>query len=942
MAHEVFICYASRDKAIAEAVCAALEARSIKCWIAPRDVLPGTEWAETIVDALDTSRILVLVLSSSSNTSPQVIREVGRAASNGIPIIPLRIDDVIPSKAMDYFVSSHQWLDAQKGPLKKHLQRLADILQQILARRRAPGVVTEITEAEEKAKREAEEAARARREAEETRRAREAEEITREEAEKVAKERAEREAEEARKAKEAAARAKKEEAAARAKREAEEARKAREAEERARKEAEKAAKEKAKREAEEARKAREAEERARKKAEKAAKEKAKREAEEATKTAQPVTYCPKCGVKLRPNVSFCPKCGASVSEAARAKKAKEKPPAFAERLVKPLLKRRWLWAGAAAVLVALIFVLVNVFQSPGTPSVAPPGEETPSEEAVTTTPPTTPTEEASWWETKWGEPKYGGTLVYRATFIDVVTDPLDPRAPQFGPWLEALFMDDMTVDRDEFGFGCNFFPVEYRAGQLAESWEQPDPTTVVVYLRQGVVWKGGPAEGREFTSDDVVYTYDKVLGVGEFAGEDPNSVFSGVIPSVTECVAIDRYTVEFHLSSTSFFTIYEVLNPWMSITIAPREWYEELTEEEQADWHNVTGTGPFMLTDYGDGTSMTCARNPDYYGIDARYGNKLPYADAFKILVIPDMDTALAALRTGQIDILADARTYPTLPAAQQLAQTSPEINQFSWPVGGPGVFFHWDQGSGTITPPFDDIKVRTAMQLAIDNALIAETYYFGTVDGTPTGLMSPLAEDWDFPFDEWPVELQAEYGYDLEAARQLMTAAGYVSNPLEVEILTSTSDDLELLEILQAQFADIGINMTINSMGMMEQRPLVQQGNFELLWTSITGGTNSSPKDVIQSFYSQKFERIGMGGGVIDAAYDAIVERFMAATTEAEAQDIFKEADRYWLEQHWAVITFPSWSTQFHQPWIKGYMGERFWSTMTWTYFAHMWKTQI
>ncbi|MFC2022968.1 toll/interleukin-1 receptor domain-containing protein [Chloroflexota bacterium] len=132
MAHDVFITYSSRDTVIAEAVCAAFESRHIKCWIAPRDVLPGTEWAEAIVDALDESYVLVLVLSSSSNTSPQVLREVGRAANKSIPIIPIRIDDVIPSKSMDFFVSSHHWLDAQTGPLEKHLERLTETAQQIL------------------------------------------------------------------------------------------------------------------------------------------------------------------------------------------------------------------------------------------------------------------------------------------------------------------------------------------------------------------------------------------------------------------------------------------------------------------------------------------------------------------------------------------------------------------------------------------------------------------------------------------------------------------------------------------------------------------------------------------------------------------------------------------------------------------------------------------
>jgi len=132
MTHDVFICYSSLDKPVAEAVCAALESRQMQCWIAPRDVLPGTEWAESIVDALDGCRVLVLVLSSSSNSSPQVIREVGRAASRDIPIIPLRIDDAPPAKAMEFFVSSHHWLDAQTPPLEKHLQRLTNTIQQLL------------------------------------------------------------------------------------------------------------------------------------------------------------------------------------------------------------------------------------------------------------------------------------------------------------------------------------------------------------------------------------------------------------------------------------------------------------------------------------------------------------------------------------------------------------------------------------------------------------------------------------------------------------------------------------------------------------------------------------------------------------------------------------------------------------------------------------------
>ena len=540
----------------------------------------------------------------------------------------------------------------------------------------------------------------------------------------------------------------------------------------------------------------------------------------------------------------------------------------------------------------------------------------------------------------WGEPEYGGTLMYRAQFIDVICNPLDPRSVQYGAWIESLFTDDMTVDRDEFGFGANFFPLKYRAGQLAESWSMPDDTTIVVNLRQNVTWQDTPpTNGRPFTSADVVFTYDKVLGVGEFAGMDPDPFLSAIVPSVTECVATGDYTVEFHLNSAGPFKAYEIVNPWMSIAIAPREFYD-LTEEEQADWHNAAGTGAFMLTDYVPGTSMTCAKNPDYYGVDARYDdNPLPYTDAFKVVVIPDMSSALSALRTGQIDLLTDARVYPTLQETLMLAETDPQIVHFTQNVMGPGIFYHWNQDTGTIDPPFDDINIRKAMQMALDLDLIAETYYQGTVDPTPCAQMSPLAGDWSPTFDEWPSELQDEYTYNLEEAQALMADAGYgVSNPLECEIFANAEDYPEVLLIVQDMLDEIGVTMNINAVAMMEARPVIMEGDYEILWVSVTGNTNSSPADCIRNWYSGKFERIGQGGGVIDPVYDEFVAEFDAATTEAACKEVFQEAELYWLEQHWAAITFPSWSHQFHQPWIEGYLGERVWSTMTWTYIASMW----
>jgi hypothetical protein len=133
MAHDVFISYSSKDKNVADAVCATLEERKIRCWIAPRDVPPGLPYAAALVNAINESSVFVLVFSEGSNTSGQVLREVEEAVDEGIPIIPLRIEDVEPTDAMRYYIKSLHWLDAMTPPLKRHLNKLTDSVQAILS-----------------------------------------------------------------------------------------------------------------------------------------------------------------------------------------------------------------------------------------------------------------------------------------------------------------------------------------------------------------------------------------------------------------------------------------------------------------------------------------------------------------------------------------------------------------------------------------------------------------------------------------------------------------------------------------------------------------------------------------------------------------------------------------------------------------------------------------
>ena len=132
MTHDVFISYSSLDKVAADTVCSILEQNGIRCWIAPRDITPGLDFAESIIDGIKSSKMFILVYSSNSNNSKQVIREVDRAVHTGLPVINLRLEDVPLSKQLEYYLSSVHWLDAISPPLEEHINKLSGVVKILL------------------------------------------------------------------------------------------------------------------------------------------------------------------------------------------------------------------------------------------------------------------------------------------------------------------------------------------------------------------------------------------------------------------------------------------------------------------------------------------------------------------------------------------------------------------------------------------------------------------------------------------------------------------------------------------------------------------------------------------------------------------------------------------------------------------------------------------
>lgn len=129
---DVFISYSSKDKNVADTVCAKLEQANMKCWIAPRDIKPGEQYASGIVRGIDNAKCMVLIFSQSANNSQHVLREIERCIGNNTIVIPFKIDDVMPSDAMDYFLKVAHWLDVHSSNLEQGIEKLKVTVGSIL------------------------------------------------------------------------------------------------------------------------------------------------------------------------------------------------------------------------------------------------------------------------------------------------------------------------------------------------------------------------------------------------------------------------------------------------------------------------------------------------------------------------------------------------------------------------------------------------------------------------------------------------------------------------------------------------------------------------------------------------------------------------------------------------------------------------------------------
>ena len=540
---------------------------------------------------------------------------------------------------------------------------------------------------------------------------------------------------------------------------------------------------------------------------------------------------------------------------------------------------------------------------------------------------------ALWWD-KPGNPQYGGEIVISSQTNIENFDPYrsEHLTQIYTGWLETMQAEDWTLDPAIFDFKI-VAPNRFLTGHLAESWEFAAPQLLVFHLRKGIRWQNiPPVNGREFTADDVVFHFHRLYGLGSgFTKPSPAQDKVLMYQDLISVTAIDRYTVAFKWKTANpeFILQFLVTNHSPALVIEAREAVEKWGD--LSDWRHAIGTGPFILQDFATGSMATLVKNPDYWGHDERRPqNQLPYVDKVKILIVPDKGKALEMFLAGKIDVIESISGEQ----AEAIKNSHPKIVQVPMP---------W---SSTITidprndtAPFNDIRIRRAMQMAINLPDIAKNYYQGAVEPYPSALSSKCVtvwgEDWAFPYEDWPQDLKNEYAYNPAAAKKLLAEAGY-PHGFKTNVAAGDSADLKLLQIIKAYFADVGIEMEIRPAGANKFDQLYYPG------TSL--GLDVEPFRQLPRMMTGYALNTHLR--VSDPVYDIFFPRAKTAAAPEETRKIFREANEYVARQHFAISLLPKPRRySLCQPWLKGYnaqFGSTGWSPPNLSfYMARFWIDQ-
>jgi len=461
---------------------------------------------------------------------------------------------------------------------------------------------------------------------------------------------------------------------------------------------------------------------------------------------------------------------------------------------------------------------------------------------------------------------------------------------------------------------------DYMLPQVAESWTTPEPGVWVLKIRQGVHWQrvdsdaGRLMNGRQLTADDVVWSFNrhKNTPTSWLCVSQPKVAAAATIEKTGAWEVTIRTPVEYW---TSFLWIIYGAG---SQRIHPREVVEKYGSVE--DWRNTVGTGPFIFADYVPASLLRFVKNPEYWEtnpVGPGKGDQIPYVDEVKELIIPDLSTQQAALRTGKIDGIGGVIREQW----EVLMQQCPDLLYTRTLSNQP-----WVIGMRTNNPalPYYDVRVRQALMLATDFETIVRDYYKGEaeidvwpVNKTITGLYKPL--------EEMPEAVRELFTYDPEKARQLLKDAGY-PNGFKTKVIVSGAGAIDELSIFKDMWSkvNVDIEMDVREPGgfftiAMARRheEMIYRSMFSTLSIQLFQSGWRGTSSFNSSFVNDPAGSIPL----LENIYNEIQTYIFTDTPRA--YEAYRSAKSYLLEQAYYIPRPTPYTYTLWWPWLQNFYGQ-------------------
>ncbi len=584
-----------------------------------------------------------------------------------------------------------------------------------------------------------------------------------------------------------------------------------------------------------------------------------------------------------------------------------------------------LWGG-----LAIVAMLGGVLSACAGPAATSTTSQPPSSTATTTAASTTAPVKTTAPATSANVPKYGGTARYLVN-QDVMGFDEAFYAPWFA-WTTKLTEDEMLngdwtlgpAGSNKYGWILDgIYNWDSKTGSVCESWQILTPYHWVFKVRPGIKFAVNPnneasklTNGREITATDVVYSYDRQR-------QEPTSYVNGPHAAMMKAMkftAVDKYTVDLEVPNDpdSIYNIAQIIVDWSGVVA------KEVIDKygNMKDWKTAHGTGPFFLTDYVPASSVTFAKNPNYWDTDPigpGKGNRLPYLDGMKFVIISDTSTQLSALRTAKIDHINGS--YIQADDADSVKKTNPEISYKDFiPASAWQVYMRTDKQD----LPYKDVRVRKALVYATDYATITKDFMKGRAK-YPTFPITPMDDVLSayLPLSEASAEVQDMYKYNPEKAKQLLKDAGFPNGFKATVVTTSTVTwNSDYLSILKQQWSKIGVDLNIQ---------LVEMGVYNNRWNARNYDDMFFASTASSGTYRYMVSSYGVGGGynlsyITDPRLGEGRMKMMDAfgnNQDAEVSKIHKQLSQIIYEGAYVINTPAEARTTFWWPWLKNYHGE-------------------